>query len=191
MAELFSQYSSGTQFTAGTIAGSTLGASGLNPIVDRLNSISSDDGAYSNLGSGTGISINNGSQVALANKTSYYSINGGDFQEYQGSVLHRQSSIESRSTNVGIEHNLNIPHGATVISGIVYGTSTDPTWSINRFHIGSTTGGTSFFSAAVNSPDSASMTIDNNTYKYMVNILGFDSGAAITGVRITYTTDYD
>lgn len=39
MADLYSQYASGTQFTAGAIAGSALGASGLNPIVDRLNTI--------------------------------------------------------------------------------------------------------------------------------------------------------
>ena len=43
MAELYSQYASGIQLTAGTIAGSALGVSGLNPIVDRLNSISDTD----------------------------------------------------------------------------------------------------------------------------------------------------
>lgn len=37
MAELYSQYTSGTQFTAGAIAGSVLGTSGINPMVDRLN----------------------------------------------------------------------------------------------------------------------------------------------------------
>jgi len=40
MAELYSQYASGLQFTAGVLAGSSLGVSGLNPVVDRLNSIS-------------------------------------------------------------------------------------------------------------------------------------------------------
>lgn len=63
MAELFSQYVSGAQFPAGTIVGSLTGASGLNPLVDRLNSITSDDGAYSNLGAGTNISIDNGSII--------------------------------------------------------------------------------------------------------------------------------
>lgn len=43
MTILYSQYASGTQFTAGTIIGSTDGTSGLNPIVDRLNTITSDD----------------------------------------------------------------------------------------------------------------------------------------------------
>jgi len=39
MAELYSQYTSGTQFTAGAIVGSALGTSGLNPIVDRINDL--------------------------------------------------------------------------------------------------------------------------------------------------------
>lgn len=43
MAELYSQYTSGTQFTAGAIVGSTLGVSGLNPIVDRINSVAQSD----------------------------------------------------------------------------------------------------------------------------------------------------
>ncbi len=43
MAELFSRYGSGIQFTAGTIVGSIDGASGLNPIVDRMNTITTDD----------------------------------------------------------------------------------------------------------------------------------------------------
>jgi len=43
MANLFSQYASGAQLTAGTISGSASGVSGLNPIVDRLNSITSSD----------------------------------------------------------------------------------------------------------------------------------------------------
>jgi len=63
MAQLFSRYASGLQFTAGTMTGSVLGTSGLNVIVDRLNSITSNDGAYSNLSSGAGISIANGSVI--------------------------------------------------------------------------------------------------------------------------------
>jgi len=53
MAELFSQYASGVQLAAGVIAGSTLGVSGLNPIIDRLNSISPSD----DLVSGTALTV--------------------------------------------------------------------------------------------------------------------------------------
>ena len=64
MANLYSQYGSGAQFPAGTIVGSVSGVSGLNPVVDRLNSITSDSGAYSNLTGGTDISVSNGSVIA-------------------------------------------------------------------------------------------------------------------------------
>jgi hypothetical protein len=58
MAYLFSQYRSGLQFTAGTITGSILGTSGLNPIVDRLNSIAlSDNLITGSMVSGTNTNI--------------------------------------------------------------------------------------------------------------------------------------
>ncbi len=47
MSELFSRYESGLQFTAGTMTGSVMGVSGINPIIDRLNSITQDDSALS------------------------------------------------------------------------------------------------------------------------------------------------
>lgn len=53
MAELFARYESGLQFTAGAIAGSANGVSGLNPLVDRLNSISQADSTLS----GTSLTI--------------------------------------------------------------------------------------------------------------------------------------
>jgi hypothetical protein len=43
MPALFSRYTSGAQLPAGTIVGSISGVSGLNPIVDRLNSISTEN----------------------------------------------------------------------------------------------------------------------------------------------------
>jgi len=47
MAKLFSQYASGVQLTAGPITGSAAGVSGLNPIVDRINSVAPDSGTIS------------------------------------------------------------------------------------------------------------------------------------------------
>jgi len=59
MAELYSQYASGTQFTAGVITGSILGISGINPLVDRLNSISSlNNSVTGSLVSGTSTIVN-------------------------------------------------------------------------------------------------------------------------------------
>ena len=47
MGKLFSRYESGLQFTAGPIAGSATGTSGLNPIVDRINSVAPYDNTIS------------------------------------------------------------------------------------------------------------------------------------------------
>ena len=83
MGELFSQYASGTQFVTGPVVGSATGVSGINPIVDRLNSISTDN----NLVTGSFISGTNtniitpyqnanqwtGSLVSGANMTIYAS----------------------------------------------------------------------------------------------------------------------
>ncbi len=71
---LYSQYESGLQLTAGILAGSTYGTSGLNPIADRINSISpagsqisgaqlSIYGNFAGLVAGNGIDITNGSEI--------------------------------------------------------------------------------------------------------------------------------
>lgn len=64
MTNLFSRYMSGTQFTTGNMTGSAMGISGLNPIVDRLNSISTDNNFIcGSLISGTSILIYPGSII--------------------------------------------------------------------------------------------------------------------------------
>ena len=47
MTELYSQYTSGTQLSAGALGDSATGASGLNQVVDRLNAITGSDGVLS------------------------------------------------------------------------------------------------------------------------------------------------
>lgn len=64
MAELFSQVVSGTQVLAGVIVGSSDGTQGINPIVDRLNSIASNDSlVIGSMISGTSTVIYPGSTV--------------------------------------------------------------------------------------------------------------------------------
>lgn len=58
MTELYSQFASGTQITAGTITGSALGASGLNNFADRLNTATNANGLIiGSVISGTSTSI--------------------------------------------------------------------------------------------------------------------------------------
>ena len=63
MAQLYSKYTSGTEFSAGAIVGKIAGASGLNPIVDRLNSISTSD----NVISGTSLAITSDNMTGSGN----------------------------------------------------------------------------------------------------------------------------
>ena len=95
MANLHSQYASGNQFTAGAIVGSSLGISGANAIVDRLNSISDDDGSYSNLSAGTEISIDNGSVV----NNTFTLVAGEGIDIAAGSVI---SAEDATTSNKGV-----------------------------------------------------------------------------------------
>lgn len=98
MVELYSQYVSGAEFTAGTIVGSATGVSGLNPLVDRLNSITSADGAYTNLGAGTNISIDNGS-VINNTQAEFVLVAGEGIDITSGSII---SGENATTSNKGI-----------------------------------------------------------------------------------------
>ncbi len=197
MAELYSQYVSGTQFSTGTITGSATGVSGLNPIVDRLNSISNDNGIYSNLGSGTGIDINTGSVVALRNKTSHYALPGTAFHGLSPDVDNIAYNVAgagdvelSASITAGtLIAPVNLPHGVVVTGARVQGADVGNTWSLMKSE-------TVMATAAINSGDSSisSATIDNtvsfeNAYHFKVT--GMDTGDSVTFATINYTTNYD
>ena len=192
MAELYSQYASGTQFTAGAIVGSALGTSGINPMIDRLNSISNANGlVIGSVVSGTSLVVV-GSKVR-APKTSYYSINPTQWAQFDnywsmsyGSLV--QINTSPRSLNCGI----NLPHDAVVTSIIVNGSPNTNTWRLYQVDKSSAT---SYImaSANINSADSTigSATIDNQNFTYALNAFSFTSGEIIYGGVITYTTDYD
>jgi len=194
MANLYSQYASGAQFTAGVIAGSATGVSGLNPIVDRLNSISDDDGIYSNLGSGTGIDINTGSVVALRNKESYWSCNGYVFQSAAGTGVTRsfggKLAIDSSTSVFAV---VNLPNGAVVTKVVVYGIDTGESWGLRRTPTSDDGGGVSTLASAnLDTEDTtiSAATIDNSGFNYSLDVLNLDAADEIHGARITYTTDY-
>jgi len=85
MAELFSRYTSGIQFTAGTMIGSISGASGLNPIVDRLNSISTDNNLITGSfisGTNTGIYASGGAITTLSGTSMFVNGSVGNFSNF-------------------------------------------------------------------------------------------------------------
>ena len=94
MAELFSRYASGTQWTAGVIVGNVDGVSGLNPIVDRLNSISTSDNlVVGSVVSGTSLSIYSGSIAGTISGTSTI-IYAGSINQTNGLII-----IENRTSD--------------------------------------------------------------------------------------------
>ena len=79
MAELYSQYGSGTQFLAGAIAGSANGVSGLNPLIDRVNSMSADGNVTRMLAVGsTGFAVSGTNMQVLGSVL----IDGSRFNNY-------------------------------------------------------------------------------------------------------------
>ena len=185
MAQLFSQYASGVQFPAGPTVGSTLGVSGVNAIVDRLNSITTDDGAYSNLAAGEGIDINNGSVIAgenastsnkgiasfnstdfsvstgavsLKSKTSYLSIPGIAFQSQNETAAYSRSpsqGVLDLNASQNPSAPVMLPHNATVTAVVVFASDSSETWTLARNGVSNSTGATVMASANMNSTDSS------------------------------------
>ena len=218
MAELFSQYASGLQFTAGTIAGSAAGVSGLNPIVDRLNSISTDD----NLVTGSVISgtstvlqvsgiesplatdikqgvasfndddftVTNGS-VALANKTSYWNVPGTAFNATDMSnVTFQNKSITNTSTAINTHCQVTLPHNSVITEVIPYGSDSTAFWALYQGDNGANVTST-IASSTVNSAVSGlSHTVDNDVGNYSMTVQ-LKASMVFYGARIVYTTDYD
>lgn len=113
MAELFSRYASGVQWTAGTMTGSIDGVSGLNPILDRLNSITTADNLITGSfisGTNTNMHFSGGTftgiisgDISGTNATSYTRPFQEDGFELTDSVAFSESSGFSGSRAFGIE----------------------------------------------------------------------------------------
>lgn len=199
MAELFSQYSSGVQFTAGTIAGSTLGASGLNPIVDRLNSITSADNLIiGSVVSGTSTIINAsiGSFASFSNnKTSYASIGGAGFLPPNSSGTYTISIADGHlvNTTAGSDYfsaKIQLPHSAVVTSATVHGDNTANQWVLYRNNNSDDADVLAFQNIGSVETSISVPTIDNSDHNYYFRV-EVDNSDSIYGATVGYTTDYD
>lgn len=186
MAELFSQYFSGIQFTAGAIVGSALGVSGVNPVIDRLNSISTDNNLVTGSvisGTSTEIHISGGVIGGI------WSCAGESFKTGISGICTRTDGIY---TNVSfLDHpaaTLVLPNNATVVEGIVYGSPVNTNWYMRRTVISSGTV-SNMAVAALSTADTSisSPVIDNATYCYHLVAALLPFGAKIYGAKIKYT----
>jgi len=202
MAELFSRYASGIQWTAGAMTGSVMGISGINPMIDRLNSISTDDNLITgSMVSGTSTSVIVGSIIAPVisgtglskhaySGTYYWSCAGVGFVADEDYVA---QTYFNPALNMGADaHSVyasaTLPHGALILAAVVYGSATDETWALKREPIaggaGATLGG-----ANIDTEDTSidNATVDNSAYSYYFDTSSLDTNDVIDGARITYT----
>lgn len=216
MAELFSKYASGTQFTAGVIVGNVIGVSGINPIVDRLNSIAPSDSVVSGTDifvhasgatftgniSGTTLGIIgnvvnalNISGAGLASNvysgTYYWSCPGANFipnMPDTADISIYSGYIKADANGISLYAPVFLPHGAVVTGAIVYGNISDESWELYRVTLAAST--TSLMATEdLNSEDTAPANpiIDNSTYTYVLETSTLDTNDRVYGARVTYT----
>ena len=201
MTELYSQYTSGTQFTAGTIAGSALGVSGLNPVVDRLNSISTADnlitgslisgttiGVYGTL-SGTEFVIHASGNSGFS-KTSYASYPPSNIIPDNQSIAYELFDDTMVCDEETYHLPISLPHNSILTSIAIYGSGIG---SFSIRHQTVTGALSSYGLVALNGSrtcfPSNPLTINNDTYSYSIIIPINGSGTKIFGGRAEYTTD--
>ncbi len=156
MADLYSQYTSGTQFIAGAITGSALGVSGLNPIVDAVNA----------------------STTLLANKTSYTTVAAYAFSATNPDTNNCQyinGYLNAQSDNITFLAGVQLPDGAVITGAILYGSAAGESWELRR----NATNGTvsNIAGNSVNSEDTiiSNATVDNSAYSYFFDTSSFDT----------------
>jgi len=171
--ELHSQYASGAEMPAGLIVGSTLGASGLNPVVDRLNKIHTSGtvgGVWSMPGAGF-TSDNPDVDDIDIDANGFFNITAG-------------------TPNVHVP--VNLPNGVNVTSAIVTGDvdAQASTWTLQNIDLnggGRQTLGTANVDTEDTTIAAGPGSINNNTFAYWFEITGNDAGDTFFGAQIKYT----
>lgn len=171
MANLYSQYFSGTQLTAGTIVGSALGTSGLNAIVDRLNSIASDNSLV--IGS-----------VISGTSTNLFASNIYGATSVSGALVRGTTII---GTNISGNTAIRSPSifGVTIISG--------PTVRADDVLAGNFSGttiqGTNLYGATVSGGTVLGTNISGGTIRALTSIVSpYQNGNVWNGSQVSGTT---
>jgi len=169
MTDLYSQYASGMQFTAGTIVGSTLGTSGMNPIVDRLNKVTGSELYWSCPGTNFVPSVPSATYFSYDSQTGKATAKSGG--------------------EVGVAP-VFLPQNAVIKTVVCYGSAgtTDETWTFSRATI-SGNSETVIASAAFNTEDTTMGTgsvVDNDAYTYFLSTTNLTANDDIYSARIGY-----
>ncbi len=137
--------------------------------------------------------------VALANKTSYWSAPGCKFEPNNPDI---QDCRQSGANGVAIQDSgsggficgVELPHGAVITAVVVYGSNTGNDWEMRREALASTGSADNVAGGAMamNTEDSSisNATVDNSAYRYWFLTSSLSTPDTIYSARITYTTDY-
>ncbi len=133
--------------------------------------------------------------VALANKTSYYSISGFEFHTTSmTNATYEDTGTFTANAGVSALAPVHLPHGAVVTSCIVQGNAgaTDVAWTLSR-QANDAGAVVTMATANIDTADSTitSGTIDNSAYSYTIYTGSLSANDSIYNATITYTTDYD
>lgn len=183
MAELYSQYASGIQFAAGTIAGSALGTSGLNPIVDRLNSISTDN----SLVSGTSLVVHASGNSNFSREDHFITIRANNFTTVAGGTTVDSTKLTATESSTNVIQDINIPNGAVLDYMGVFGSGTISTWSfLGREVNGESAPGVLASGNSLGSIFFNSDPINNELNGYNLTVFGLTSGTELYSVSLRY-----
>lgn len=97
-------------------------------------------------------------------------------------------SIDANQDNVVFMCPVDLPHGATIISVIMHGSTSGKIWQLNRSPH-SSTGISSVADATLNVSSSSitTPTVDNSTYSYYIFVYDIDNTQSVYGGSVTYT----
>lgn len=126
--------------------------------------------------------------------TSYYTIPGTNFVTFEPPSDNIMNDVDNgifyvvTGTNIGAGCPISLPNGATITKVKVLGDGSY-TWDLFRDTLTSSGFPTTMASASVNSEDTSisSAVIDNNTYRYWIEVYPLDTDESVDSVRITYT----
>ena len=134
--------------------------------------------------------------VALANKTSYWSCPGHHFKgENQGATSWLNGfygDLQFKAAGIFVA-TVNLPHGAIVTGAVVHASESTISWILYRVKYNTASADRVVMATAVfNTADTSisAATIDNSQYAYYLRVYDPVVDSVVYGARITYTTDY-
>jgi len=124
-----------------------------------------------------------------ANKTTYYSIDGGAFHQTATQDVTRTDDCVVNENGVLLFHHVPLPHEAVITGAIVYSSEADESWSLYRITIADGTAAL-VGTADMNVEDItlSNTIVDNTVYAYYLVTSTLDTTDIVWGARVKYVS---